>query len=169
MPATQIEFARLHQIPADEIMAHMSDPRIAVHMPLLNFTWSDERLDVFLAEKEERWRRDGLGHWAILCNGAYAGWGGFEKEGNEWDFGLVLKPQCFGLGLPVTRKALSFAVTDRRIEIVTFLLPPSRTNLGALVRLGAKFSGEIDHGGIQFLKFRLEVNGLPFHSDHLSR
>ena len=51
-----------------------------------------------VAAKEACWRRDGLGHWAILANGAYAGWGGFQKEGEDWDFGLVLSPGFFGLG-----------------------------------------------------------------------
>lgn len=114
-----------------------------------------ERLDQFLAAKEEHWQRDGLGHWAILCDGAHAGWGGFEKEGNEWDSGLVLKPDYYGIGLTVTRTALTFARADERIAVVTFLLPPSRARLGAMTRLGAEFAGEVEHGGTRFLKYRL--------------
>jgi len=40
---------------------------------------------------------------------------------------------------------------------VTFLLPPSRRNLGALGRLGAAFVGELDYDGFTFLKYRLET------------
>ena len=43
----------------------------------------------FVAAKEECWDRDGLGHWAILSNNRYIGWGGFQKEGDEWNFGLA--------------------------------------------------------------------------------
>ena len=93
--------------------------------------------------KEACWQRDGLGHWAILCNGAYAGWGGFQREGDEWDFGLVLKPGSFGLGVPITVKALAFARDDDRIPFVTFLLPPSRKHLRWLDRLGAVFIGDV--------------------------
>ncbi|MGD9810228.1 MAG: GNAT family N-acetyltransferase [Sphingobium sp.] len=157
IPAVQIEFTRLHQILSDEILAHMSDPRVSRHMPLLTFVWDQRRVDKFLAAKEERWQRDGLGHWAILCSGCYAGWGGFEKENDEWDFGLVLKPEYFGIGLTVTLKALAFARADERIAIVTFLLPPSRTRLGAMDRLGARFVGEVEHGGAHFLKYRLGI------------
>lgn len=156
-PEAGITFAQLRDVPREEIIAHMSDPRVAKHMPLLTFEWNSETLSDFLSTKEEYWRRDGLGHWAILSNGAYAGWGGFQKEGDEWDFGLVLKPECFGLGVRVTKKALIFAKADARIPFVTFLLPPSRKKLAALERLGASFVSNVEHGGARFLKYRLDT------------
>ena len=89
----EITFTRLPKIEPREIAAHMSDPRVAKHMPLLTSEWDEAAVNDFAATKEECWRRDGLGHWAILLNGKYAGWGGFQKEGVEWDYGLVLKPE----------------------------------------------------------------------------
>lgn len=153
----RITFARLTEVPAEAIIAHMSDPRVIEHMPLADFEWTEQSCADFVAGKEARWERDGLGHWAILCDGAYVGWGGFEKEGEEWDFGLVLRPDSFGLGLPIARKALTFAREDPRIPFVTFLLPPSRPHLGGLARLGARYLGKVEHDGTRFLKFRLET------------
>ncbi|WP_282607824.1 GNAT family N-acetyltransferase [Pelagibius sp. Alg239-R121] len=153
----KLTFARLPDISPDEIIAHMSDERVAEHMPLLTFKWDRDRVTEFVAAKEECWRRDGLGHWAILCNDSYVGWGGFQKEGDEWDYGLVLKPNSFGLGKAISRKAIEFAIADERIPFVTFLLPPSRKNLGGLARLGARFVGEIDYEGAKFLKYRLDT------------
>ena len=152
-----ISFARLPEISADILVSHMSDPRIAEHMPLLTFEWDREAVANFVAMKEACWRRDGLGHWAILNKGRYVGWGGFQKEGDEWDFGLVLKPEHFGLGARIAAKALTFARADERISFVTFLLPPSRTRLGGLKRLGASYVGDVDYGGKRFLKYRLET------------
>ena len=152
-----ITFTRLPTIDPSEIAAHMSDPRVAEHMPLLTFAWNEAAVARFVADKEERWRRDGLGHWAILVNGEYVGWGGFQKEGDEWDFGLVLRPNAFGLGTRITKKALEFAFADERIPFVTFLLPPSRRNLGAFDRRGASFVGEVDYEGSVFRKYRLET------------
>ncbi|MBU2583002.1 MAG: GNAT family N-acetyltransferase [Alphaproteobacteria bacterium] len=152
-----ITFARLPTIPADEIIAHMSDPQVAAHMPLLTFQWDHQRLAEFVAAKEECWRRDGLGHWAILNNGDYVGWGGFQKEGSEWDFGLVLKPGRFGLGTHIVKKAISFARDDPRIPFVTFLLPPSRKRVRGLLRRGAIFVGEVDYNGTTFMKYRLQT------------
>jgi len=156
-PKRKITFARLPEIPVDEIIAHMSDPRVAQHMPLLTFQWTRKSVAEFVAAKEACWQRDGLGHWAILNNGAYVGWGGFQKEGDEWDYGLVLRPECFGMGTRISRKAISFARADARIPYVTFLLPPSRKNLGALARLGARFVEEIEYDGARFLKYRMDT------------
>lgn len=152
-----IEFVRLPEVAAEEIVAHMSDPRVAEHMPLLTFTWDLDFVAQFVAAKEGCWERDGLGHWAILHDGAYVGWGGFQKEGEEWDFGLVLKPGNFGLGIAIMRMALDFAAKDARISFITFLLPPSRKNLGALKRLGAEFVENVDYDGATFMKYRLET------------
>lgn len=152
-----ITFARLPQIAPRTIAAHMSDPRVAEHMPLLTFAWTPKTTAAFVAAKEACWTRDGLGHWAFLADGTYAGWGGFQKEGDEWDFGLVLRPDRFGLGLPIARAALGFARADPRIPFVTFLLPPSRTRLRALDRLGARHVGTVDYQGAPFRKYRLDT------------
>ena len=156
-PARVITFGRLPDVPPEEIAAHMSDPRVAEHMPLLTELWDRDTAVGFVAAKEECWRRDGLGHWAFLYGGAYVGWGGFQKEGDEWDFGLVLKPDAFGLGPRIAAKALAFARRDDRIPFVTFLLPPSRRNTGALARLGARLIAETNYDGARFLKYRLET------------
>ncbi|SNS45888.1 GNAT family N-acetyltransferase [Tropicimonas sediminicola] len=153
-----ITWVCLTEIAPEEIAAHMSDPRVAEHLPLLTLPFDRSAAEAFVAAKEACWRRDGLGHWAFLREGAYVGWGGFQKEGDEWDFGLVLRPDCFGLGLPIARKALAFARQDPRIPFVTFLLPPSRRHLGALSRLGAAPVGQVELAGATFLKFRLETS-----------
>ena len=156
---TDISFRRLTEVAPEVLIAHMSDPRLAEHMPLLTFKWDLHAATSFVAAKEACWRRDGLGHWAILCDNRYVGWGGFQKEGEEWDFGLVLTPAAFGLGARITRKALAVARADDRIPFVTFLLPPSRLHLRALERLGARFVGEVCYEAAIFRKFRLETSG----------
>lgn len=153
----RISFARLSEVSPDEILAHMSDPRVTAHMPLAGFAWTTQSCAEFIAAKEARWARDGLGHWAILGDGSYIGWGGFQNESEEWDFGLVLRPEHFGLGVRITRQALAFARADPRIPYVTFLLPPSRRHLGGLARLGARSLGEVEYDGQRFLKFRLDT------------
>lgn len=152
-----IVFARLTDIPSHLLVAHMSDPRMAEHMPLLTEPWDVGVAERFVAAKEAYWRRDRLGHWAILADGRYVGWGGFQKEGAEWDFGLVLCPDAFGLGPAISRQALAFARADPRIPFVTFLLPPSRRNLGALTRVGGRFVGEVAYSGAVFRKYRLDT------------
>lgn len=155
-----IAFVRLTELEPDVIAAQMSDPKVAEHMPLLTFDWDAQVAEQFIAKKEAYWDRDGLGHWAFLADEKYVGWGGFQKEGDEWDFGLVLRPDAFGLGMRISRKALDFAKSDRRIPYVTFLLPPSRRSHRALHRLGARPIGEIEYEGTRFLKYRLETQSI---------
>ena len=155
---SELTFTRLQSINPVEIIEHMSDPRLEEHMPLLTFKWDTEAVTKFIAVKEAHWQRDGLGHWAILENGSYVGWGGFQLEGDEWDFGLVLKPSSFGLGGRITKKALEFAKAYERIAFVTFLLPTSRTRTAALTKLGATLVGEVKYRGATFRKFRLIIS-----------
>ncbi|SPF78032.1 GNAT family N-acetyltransferase [Pseudoprimorskyibacter insulae] len=153
-----ISFARLTEISPDLIVDHMSDPRVAEHMPLLQGQFTHAAARAFVGAKEKRWQQDGLGHWAFLHNGDYVGWGGFQKEGDEWDYGLVLRPDAFGLGQRITRQAFAFA-RAKRLTQVTFLLPPTRRSLGALQRLGAEFVGESIYSGKVFRKYRLSLLG----------
>ncbi len=157
MTHAPLTFARLTDIDPAVIAAHMSDPRVAAHMPLLSGTWDTAQARDFIAAKEATWARDGLGHWAFVSGGTYVGWGGFQREGDEWDFGLVLRPDVFGMGPRIAQKALEFARRDPRIPFVTFLLPPTRRHLRPLERLGARAIGEVPSGGETFLKFRLET------------
>ena len=153
----KITFVRLPQIAPSEIVEHMSAPRVTEHMPLATQKWDLGVCEQFVAAKEACWARDDLGHWAFLRDSTYIGWGGFQKEGTEWDFGLVLKPESFGLGMRITKMAIEFARTDERIPFIAFLLPPSRKHLKGLVRLGAHFVEEIDYDGQSFLKYRLNT------------
>ena len=157
MATRHLDFVRLTEIAVEDILAHMTDPRVAPHLPLLRSRWTTKDAEAFVAAKQACWTRDGLGHWAFLADGAYVGWGGFQLEDEEWDFGLVLTPEAFGLGPAIARKALAFARNDSRIPFVTFLLAPTRRSLRAFERLGAIYVGEVESGGEVFRKFRLET------------
>ena len=150
-----ISFGALDDIAPATLIAHMSDPRMAEHMPLLRGPWDQDDVERFLALKRAFWQRDGLGHWGIFYESTYVGWGGFQKEDDDWDYGLVLRPESFGLGMTITRKALDFARSDPSIASVTFLLPPSRTKLAALKRMGAVFEKSINYENEIFIRFRL--------------
>lgn len=158
MTAQNIQFARLSDIPTERLTAHMSDPFVAAHMPLLTGTWTDEMTRDWVAAKEAHWATHGLGHWAFLDHGTYVGWGGFEREGEDWDFGLVLSREAVGLGRAITKLALDTARQDPRIDSVTFLLPPTRRHTGALLRLGAEQEGDVELHGERFQKFRLRLS-----------
>ncbi|WP_412552120.1 GNAT family N-acetyltransferase [Shimia sp. MIT1388] len=150
------EFGDLQAVPRALLVAQMADARVAEHLPLLDGAFD---VDGFLQIKAQRWEEDGLGHWAIWQGDVFLGWGGFEKERDVWDFGLVLTPEAFGQGLAITRQALEFAREDARIEAVQFLLAPTRRSVKALARMGAEEVGEVRYGGQTFRRFLLDMQG----------
>mgnify|MGYP002335727567 CR=1 FL=1 len=148
-------FEDLQAVPREVLAAQMADARVAEHLPLLDGAFD---VEAFLKVKAQRWADDGLGHWAIWQGDVFLGWGGFEKEEDVWDFGLVLTPEAFGQGLAIRRQALEFARSDARIETVQFLLAPTRRSVKALARMGAKEEGEVRYGGQTFRRFLLDVS-----------
>ena len=56
----KLTFTRLPDISPDEIIGHMSDVRIAEHLPLLKFKWDRNTVTRFITAKEAYWHRDGL-------------------------------------------------------------------------------------------------------------
>lgn len=153
-------FVRLPNVDPGAILAHLRDPRIARHLPLLPANPDAALVEQMIETKEECWERDGLGHWAILRDGEYAGWGGFQRELDEWDFGLVLRPEYFRQGKAITLQAFEWARRHTNIEEVTFLLPLSRSKR-VLQRLGARSVGICEHDDLHFRKwsFSLELLG----------
>jgi len=158
--AAALDFVRLPKIAPAVLLDHMSDRRISRHLPLLDDGWDHNRIAAFVHAKEQCWDRDGLGHWAILIDNTYAGWGGFQKEGDDWDFGLVLRPEFFSLGRLVFETALAWLSAHRDVREVTFLLPQSRSRRVPL-RLGARFRGEVTYAGTPFTKWSLPVPRKP--------
>jgi hypothetical protein len=155
-PPPVLRFVRLTQIDPLVLLDHMSDRRIARHLPLLGTGWDLERIAAFVRVKEQCWERDGLGHWAILANGVYAGWGGFQKEGDDCDFGLVLRVECFSLGQLIFAQAIAWLSAHRDIGEVTFLLPPSRSRR-VPERLGARHRGVTTYAGMVFTKWSMSI------------
>lgn len=155
-PTSALRFIRLSEIDPIVLLDHMSDRRIARHLPLLGTGWDLERIAAFVQVKEQFWERDGLGHWAILADQDYVGWGGFQKEGDDWDFGLVLRPEYFSLGQLIFGQAIEWLSAHREIGEVTFLLPPTRSRR-VPERLGARYCGETTYADTVFTKWSLTV------------
>ena len=99
----KLTFSRLAQVPLASLIDHMSDPRLARHMPLLTQPFDANAAQHFVNAKEACWQRDGLGHWAILSDGRYVGWGGFQKEG------LIGILALFSVGMPLALVSRSHA------------------------------------------------------------
>ncbi len=152
--SARIDFIRLTEVPLWEVLSLLNEPRNARHMPLAG-TFSDESAAAWVQEKDAQWELHGYGPWAVLVDGRFAGWGGFQKEDGEADFALVLLPEHWGAGAGIARAALDRGFSVLGIDVVTIALPFSRSPTRAVARLGFVPDGEVSYGGSSFRKYLL--------------
>ncbi|MDQ4628691.1 GNAT family N-acetyltransferase [Janthinobacterium lividum] len=146
-------FHPLSDIANEEWLVLLNHPDVIRHMPLATESWDEHAVMEWAKGKDAQWQANGYGPWAIRIDGAFAGWGGFQKEGREADLALVLLPAFWGHGPALVRRFM-----HRRLELgigpVSILLPPSRTRVRGLARIGFALDCEVEYEGRCFLKFR---------------
>ena len=150
----RIELARLVDVPLDAVVALLNEPRNTRHMPL-STPFTPETAREWAHAKDAQWDEHGYGPWAVLVDGDFAGWGGFQREPNGADFALVLFPRHWGQGAAITRELLARGFTDLGLTDVLIALPYSRSPDRAVARLGFRPDGDVDYGGVAFRQYRL--------------
>jgi RimJ/RimL family protein N-acetyltransferase len=109
----------------------------------------------FIAAKERIWARNGYGPWAFFLGDEFVGWGGLQPGGEDVDVGLVLRRAFWGAGGMLYRRFLDQAFDELGVHSVITLLPPSRTRVAALRRLGFRDDGTVVIAGEPFVRYRL--------------
>jgi ribosomal-protein-alanine N-acetyltransferase len=149
-----ITLSRLPEAPFEEVLRLINEPRNTRHMPLFSPFTPDEARD-WIAGKDAQWAENGYGPWAFYINGEFVGWGGFQREDDGADYGLVLFPEFWGRGLEITRLALNKGFTEFGFGEIYALLPLTRNADRAMAKVGFETLGVIDYDGIPFRQYRL--------------
>ena len=150
----RIRFARLTEVALADVVDLLDEPRNFRHMPLSS-TVDEQSAREWVRAKDAQWDRHGYGPWAVLVDGSFAGWGGFQHEDGGADFALVLHPAYWGHGAEVTRAALHRAFTELGLDEVVIALPYSRSPERVVARFGFVPDGEVVHDGTSFRRYRL--------------
>lgn len=150
-----LSFHRFAEIAPADWVRLLNDPDVHRHMPLAGEHWTEERAADWAQSKDDQWTTNGYGPWALKVDGVFAGWGGFQKEADDADFGLVLLPEFWGRGMAMHEAMIAKGFAELGLPSITILLPPSRTRMKGLARLGYEPDGEISYDGHRFLKFRM--------------
>ena len=150
----EVSFHAFGDMPAPQWLSLLTHPDVRRHMPLAGDSWNEASAADWARSKDAQWKANGYGPWAIRIDGEFAGWGGFQKEGDEVDLGLVLLPGFWGHGARLFTEMVSRG-RQMQLSPITILLPPSRIRMKGLSRLGFVRAGEIDYDGHRFIKFRL--------------
>lgn len=147
---------RLSQIAPLELMALMNDPLVKRHLPLAPDHMEEADCRALIASKERLWAEHGYGPWAILIDGAFAGWGGLQHESGHADVALVLKPIYWGAGRALLQAFIRRAFGELGLEAVTALLPMTRARVRGMRRMGFIPAGTLQVGGEVFIRYRLD-------------
>ena len=139
----------------------MNNEAVGRQLPLLAGGFSAADCAAFVKAKRALWDRFGFGPWAILIHGEFAGWGGLQPEQGDADFALVLHPRFWGWGRRIFERTRDHAFRTMGLASITILLPPSRTRISALARLGFVEDGAATVGGERFKRFRLHRPAAP--------
>lgn len=156
MSEPSIEFVRLPQIDTDAVTVLLNEPRNRRHMPLAGEPFTAETTMRWVQAKDAQWAANGYGPWAILLDGEFAGWGGFQAEEDGADFALVLHPRFWGRGRLVARRALDHAFDEFRLDAVLIALPLTRAADRVVAAWGFEPVGETSYDGIPFRRYRLD-------------
>jgi ribosomal-protein-alanine N-acetyltransferase len=150
-----LELRRLTDASTADLIELMNHPLVRRQMPLTQDNFSERDAQSFVAGKERLWAEHGYGPWAFFIDGRFAGWGGLQPEAGDADLGLVLHPDFWGSGKAIYDEIIRRAFAEMDLDSVTVLLPPSRTRVRGLMRLGFTEDGELELAGERFLRFRL--------------
>jgi ribosomal-protein-alanine N-acetyltransferase len=153
----KIEFKRLSEVDKIDMINLANDPLVRRHMPLSSGTFDEADYERFVADKERLWEEHGYGPWAFFVDGKFAGWGSLQPEDGDADVALVLNPDYWGTGRAIYEEIVTRAFGELGFDSVTALLPPSRTNVRGMMRLGFEPDGEAEIGGERFIRYRLRA------------
>lgn len=78
-----------------------------------------------------------------------------QPEDGDADVGIVLHPDYWGLGKEIFDRITTFAFEEKGFDSVIILLPPSRSRVKAIHRLGFQPDGETESFGHRFIRYRL--------------
>lgn len=155
----QLEFVRMSQIANAEYVALNNHPLVRHQMPLSDDHFGEEECREWVAGKEKQWEEYGYGPWAFLIDGKFAGWGGLQYEDGDADLALVLHPNYWGMGKTIFKEIIRRAFGEMKLKSVIVLLPPTRTRIQGIFRLGFQADGEMEIAGERFMRFRLFAPG----------
>ncbi|GAB1255598.1 hypothetical protein NBRC116494_01000 [Aurantivibrio plasticivorans] len=150
-----LRFKRLDEVEPSALIALMNNPAVRRQMPLTFDNFDEDDCNTFVAAKNTLWRDHGYGPWGFYIDNEFAGWGGLQPEHGDADFALVLHPRFWGAGKSIFTAVVNQAFTELDLPSITVLIPPSRTRIHGLRRLGFERDGELVITHTTFYRFRL--------------
>ncbi|MBD3724630.1 MAG: GNAT family N-acetyltransferase [Flavobacteriaceae bacterium] len=152
----EIDFRKLSEINKNELIELMNNLLVRKQMPLLRESFGEDEYKRFIEDKNKHWNKFGFGIWAFFINNRFIGWGGLQVENDETDLALVLHPDFWGSGKYIYEKIVNIAFNELDVPSITVLLPPTRTRIKGILRLGFVQNGNYVIGDVVFIRYKLD-------------
>jgi [ribosomal protein S5]-alanine N-acetyltransferase len=169
-PRLICERLRMEHVP--EVSRLLQDPRVAQTLwPGADVPTEQQVVDS-TAEKERHWSRYGFGMWLARdrATGEMVGRGGLQwtyiASLNEVEAGWAIVPERWGRGLATEMAHAAIGVAFGPLElheIVAFALPDNAASRRVMEKTGFVFDGEIVHGGVRHVLYRLHADDASRH------
>lgn len=156
-----LKFKRLTEVDPAHIVSLNNNPDVLRQMPLGSANFDLAKANEWARQKDAQWQQYGYGPWAFEIDQQFAGWGGLQYEEGDADLALVLHPKFWGSGKAIYQEIVKRAFTGLGLSSITILLPPSRTRIKGILKLGFRPDGALDIQGTRFLRYRLHAPGKP--------
>lgn len=83
------------------------DARVKKHMPLPESTVDENWIQNWIAGKEKSSKQIPFEIYSIWDDGNFAGWGGIQADGDNFEIAIVLKPEYWGYGQEIYGKFIN--------------------------------------------------------------
>lgn len=153
-----LQFKRLSEISYADLIELNNNPLVLRQMPLGRPDFDEVKCSAWVEQKESQWALNGYGPWAFIIDQKFAGWGGLQQEEGDADLAMVLHPNYWGFGKAIYDEIVRRAFEEMGLKSITILLPPTRTRVKGVLRLGFRQDGEINVDGCHFIRYRLLAN-----------
>ncbi len=151
-----IEKRMLSLVDKDLIINLLNDPLVKRHMPLSAENFDEKQYHHFIVAKTAIWKEYGFGPWAYFIEGEFAGWGGIQPDGEDFELALVLAPAYWGCGRELYNDLIQEAFIELGLNSITILFPPSRTRIKWIFKAGFVEEGRVNIEDACFIRFRLK-------------
>jgi len=143
-----LKFKRLTEVDPAHIVSLNNNPDVLRQMPLGSANFDLAKANEWARQKDAQWQQYGYGPWAFEIDQQFAGWGGLQYEEGDADLALVLHPKFWGSGKAIYQEIVKRAFTGLGLSSITILLPPSRTRIKGILKLGFRPDGALDIEGV---------------------
>ncbi|MFM7140070.1 MAG: hypothetical protein ACKOXS_07240 [Actinomycetes bacterium] len=145
-----LHFKSLNEPSISEWLELFNDQKVKKHMPLADFSVDEDWIQSWIAKKLDSSKETPFEISSIWVEDKFAGWGGIQADGENFEVAIVLRPQYWGFGLEIYCNYINEYKNSGLANPLLVYLPLTRKIDGIKKRLNFIELPNIQISGIEF-------------------